>query len=112
MERYDVIIIGAGPAGLTAGLYCGRARLKTLILDKFLHGGTLLKTEKIEDYPGFEEITGEELAERMEKQTRKFSVVIITGTVYEVLTEGDRKIVRTDEVNEYGAGAVIVAAGG
>ncbi len=112
MERYDVIIIGAGPAGLTAGLYCGRARLKTLILDKFLPGGTLLKTEKIEDYPGFEEITGEELAERMEKQVRNFSVEIITGTVYEVLTEGNIKIVRTDEGNEYRAGAVIVAAGG
>ncbi|MGB7290733.1 MAG: thioredoxin-disulfide reductase [Thermodesulfobacteriota bacterium] len=112
MEGYDVIIIGAGPAGLTAGLYTGRARLKTLIIDKFLPGGTLLKTEKIEDYPGFEEITGQELAERMEKQTRKFGVEIITETVYEIVTEGDTKIVRTDEGNEHKAGAVIVAAGG
>ena len=107
-----MIIIGSGPAGLTAGLYTGRSRLKTLIIDKFLPGGTLIKTEKIEDYPGFEEITGQELAERMEKQTRKFGVEIITETVYEVLTVGNTKILRTDEGNEYRAGAVIVAAGG
>lgn len=112
MEGFDVIIIGAGPAGLTAGLYTGRSRLKTLIIDKFLPGGTLLKTEKIEDYPGFEEITGQELAQRMEGQTRKFGVEIIAETVYEVVTEGDTKIVKTDEGNEYKAGAVIVAAGG
>jgi len=107
-----VIIIGAGPAGLTAGLYTGRSRLKTLIIDKFLPGGTLVKTERIEDYPGFEEITGQELAERMEKQTRKFGVEILTKTVYEVLTDGNMKIVRTDEGDEYKAGAVIIAAGG
>ncbi len=107
-----MIIIGAGPAGLTAGLYTGRSRLKTLIIDKFLPGGTLIKTEKIEDYPGFEEITGQELAERMEKQTRKFGVEILTKTVYEVLTDGNMKIVRTDEGDEYKAGAVIIAAGG
>ena len=107
-----MIIIGAGPAGLTAGLYTGRSRLKTLIIDKFLPGGTLVKTERIEDYPGFEEITGQELAERMEKQTRKFGVEILTKTVYEVLTDGNMKIVRTDEGDEYKAGAVIIAAGG
>lgn len=107
-----MIIIGAGPAGLTAGLYTGRSRLKTLIIDKFLPGGTLVKTEKIEDYPGFEEITGQELAERMEKQARKFGVEILTKTVYEVLTDENMKIVRTDEGDEYKAGAVIIAAGG
>ncbi len=107
-----MIIIGAGPAGLTAGLYTGRSRLKSLIIDKFLPGGTLIKTEKIEDYPGFEEVTGQELAERMEKQTRKFGVEILTKTVYEVLTDGNKKIIRTDEGDEYKAGAVIIAAGG
>ena len=107
-----MIIIVAGPAGLTAGLYTGRSRLKTLIIDKFLPGGTLIKTEKIEDYPGFEEITGQELAERMEKQARKFGVEILTNTVYEVLTDGNMKIVRTDEGDEYKAGTVIIAAGG
>ncbi|MBI1823759.1 MAG: thioredoxin-disulfide reductase [Nitrospirae bacterium] len=112
MEKYDVIIIGAGPAGLTAGLYAGRSRLKTLIIDKLLPGGTVLKTEKIEDYPGFEEITGQELAERMENQARKFGVTIVTRTVYEVLTGEQRRIVRTDEGDEYHAGAVIIAAGG
>ena len=76
MEKYDVIIVGAGPAGLTAGLYCGRARLKTLILEAMIPGGTLVRTEKIEDYPGFEDITGGELAERMEDHTRKFGAEI------------------------------------
>ena len=65
METYDVAIIGAGPAGLTAGLYCGRARLKTLILEEKVPGGELLNTPRIEDYPGFEEVSGQELAKQM-----------------------------------------------
>jgi thioredoxin reductase (NADPH) len=72
MKGYDVLIIGAGPAGLTAALYCGRARLKTLIVEKGIPGGELLNTARIEDYPGFEEISGAELAERLERQARIF----------------------------------------
>lgn len=89
MEPYDIIIVGAGPAGLTAGLYCGRARLKTLILDELTPGGTLLKTEKIEDYPGFEEITGADLAQRMEAQARKFGAEIKLDSVVEVASAGE-----------------------
>ena len=65
METYDVAIIGAGPAGLTAALYCGRARLKTLILEEKGPGGELLNTARIEDYPEFEEVSGQELAKQM-----------------------------------------------
>ena len=84
MQRYDVIIIGAGPAGLTAGLYCGRARLKTLILEQGIPGGELVNTARIEDYPGFEEISGQELAERLERQARKFGVELTVA--YELVS--------------------------
>lgn len=111
MDRYEVIIIGAGPAGLTAGLYCGRARLKTLILEKGLPGGELLNTERIEDYPGFEEIDGRALAERLERQTRKFGAEIKMDEALEVAPEGDWKRVVAGDGSDTG-GAVIVAAGG
>jgi flavin-dependent dehydrogenase len=78
MAHYDVLIIGAEPAGLTAGLYCGRARLQTLILEKGISGGELINTAWIEDYPSFEAIGGPELAERLERQARTFGVEIKT----------------------------------
>ena len=111
METYDVIIIGGGPAGLTAALYCGRARLKTLILEEKVPGGELLNTARIEDYPGFEEVSGQELAARMTGQARKFGVEIRQESAVEVITEGEWKKVTTEE-RAYHAGAVIVAAGG
>lgn len=111
MDLYDVITIGAAPAGLTAGLYCGRARLKTLILEKGVPGGELLNTARIEDYPGFEEISGQELAERLERQARKFGVEIKMDEAVEVSSEGEWKRVVAEQ-GIYTAGAVIVAAGG
>jgi thioredoxin reductase (NADPH) len=111
MAHYDVLIIGAGPAGLTAGLYCGRARLKTLILEQGIPGGELVNTARIEDYPGFEAIGGPELAERLERQARTFGVEIKTDEVVEVASQGDWKRVVAGE-GSYTAGAVIVAAGG
>ncbi len=109
--QYDVVIIGGGPAGLTAGLYCGRARLRTLILEKGLPGGELLNTTRIEDYPGFEEIEGRKLATLLEGQTRKFGVEFKMEEVDEVAPDGDWKRVITGD-GRYRAGAVIVAAGG
>ena len=78
-RRYDVVIIGGGPAGLTAALYAGRARVRTVLLERGAPGGQLLNTEAIEDYPGFDHITGPELAQRMADQAVKFGVDLETG---------------------------------
>jgi thioredoxin reductase (NADPH) len=111
-DIYDILIVGAGPAGLTAGLYGARSNLKTIIIEKGLPGGQLLNTEVIEDYTGFERITGVELAERMERHARKFGVEIKTGeAVQSVRRVGDLFHVKTDE-NEYRALTVIATAGG
>ena len=75
MKKYDLVIIGAGPAGLAAGLYAGRARLNTLIIEKQKNGGQIVITSEIENYPGcLDEETGPSLIDRMVKQTEKFGV--------------------------------------
>ncbi|MBI2821450.1 MAG: thioredoxin-disulfide reductase [Acidobacteria bacterium] len=109
MKQYDVIIIGAGPAGLTAALYTARSKLSTLLLDKLAPGGQLLNTEKIEDYPGFETITGLELSERFERQVRSFGAEIRIEEVTDLIPS--RKRVRTAD-NEYQAKAIIITSGG
>ncbi len=109
MKHYDVIIIGAGPAGLTAALYTARGRLSTLLLDKLAPGGQLLNTEKIEDYPGFDTITGLELSERFERQARTFGTEIKIEEVIELVPS--QKIIRTHE-GEYQAKALIITSGG
>jgi thioredoxin reductase (NADPH) len=97
MEHWDVVIIGAGPAGLCAGVYCGRAKLKTLVLDKLAPGGALLVTDLVEDYPGFDRISGAELAERMEAQARKFGAEFRLAEVKHIALNGSKKIITTDE---------------
>lgn len=112
MEEYDVVIIGGGPAGLTAGLYASRAKLKSLLIEKKWPGGQLLNTELIEDYPGFESIKGPDLAQRMENQVRKLGLQIELDGVECVKPEGSRKLVQTEGGKMYLAKAVIVTAGG
>ncbi len=112
MKSYDVIVVGAGPAGLTAALYTGRARLSTLVLEKMGPGGQLLNTELVEDYTGFASITGHEMARLFEEHALKFGAEMAYGTVSEIWTEGARKRVRTEEGDEYEAKAVIVCSGG
>src|SRR2546429_6910935 len=110
-RRYDVVIIGGGPAGLTAALYAGRARVKTVLLERGAPGGQLLNTEAIEDYPGFDHITGPELAQRMADQAVKFGVDLETARVTAIRQHGDKKVVETED-GEYVADFVILTAGG
>ena len=82
---YDVIIIGGGPAGLSAGIYTSRARLKTLLIEKAGCGGQIAITDHLENYPGFEEgINGFELSVKMEKQARTFGCEITYGEVFSI----------------------------
>lgn len=112
MKLYDVIIVGGGPGGLTAGIYSSRAKLRSLLIEKKWPGGQLRNTELIEDYPGFESITGRELADRMENQARKLGLEIVLDGVDCIRPEGQLKRVTTEGGQEYLAKAVIVTSGG
>ena len=110
-HQYDIAIIGGGPAGLTAALYAGRARVKTVLLERGAPGGQLLNTEAIEDYPGFDHITGTELAQRMADQAVKFGVELKTANVTSIRREGGKKVIQTDD-GSFLADFVILTAGG
>jgi thioredoxin reductase (NADPH) len=110
---WDVVIVGAGPAGMAAALYTGRARLKTLLLDRAgMGGGQLMNTELIEDYPAIKSITGSDMARAFEDQIREFDVEITWGEVVGVELRGNRRVVKTDDGTEYVTKTVIVATGG
>ncbi len=110
-DAYDVVIIGGGPAGLTAGIYTGRAELKTVIIEKGLPGGQIAQTEEVENYPGFPEgISGPELAQRMAEQAQKFGAEIVMDEVQGLERTEDGFLVRGFE-RTYRAKAVIVASG-
>lgn len=111
-EQYDVVIIGGGAAGLTAGIYCGRAKLKTLLLEKSLVGGLATYTNEIENYPGFPEgTTGTDLMGLFHKQAKKFGVDFKMTDVKSVSVEGDLKVVETFRVR-YECKVIIIASGG
>jgi thioredoxin reductase (NADPH) len=108
---YDLIIIGGGPAGLTAGIYAGRARLKTLLLEKLTHGGQMMTTDMVENYPGFPEgITGLELSDRMRQQAERFGLEIRSQEVLE-LKPGKPAHTVVLEKGPLTAGAIIIATG-
>src|SRR5436853_3873273 len=110
---YDVIIVGAGPAGLCAAMYAGRGMLKALTIERGAPGGELLNTDLIEDYIGFESIKGWELAQKMAEHAKKFGAEIVTDTVEHIRKADDGWFdVATARGKTYRAPAVILTAGG
>lgn len=111
--HYDAIVIGAGPAGLTAGIYLSRARLRTLILNEGTVGGQMVLTHEIANYPGVESISGYQLSGIMKKQARNFGCEIKSGASISVLGLNDTlKSVTLTDGTEYTADAVILTPGG
>ena len=111
MTTYDLIIIGAGPAGLTAAIYARRALLKCLILEKSLAGGKLNKTADVDNYPGFTTIKGPELAEKMTEHTKHYEIEWRQEEVLKLEKKEERFIIKTNERNSFVSKAVIIASG-
>src|SRR5215471_20568046 len=107
---WDVIIVGAGPAGMAAALYTGRAKLKTLLLDRAgMGGGQLMNTELIEDYPAIKSITGSDMATAFEEQIKEFGVEVTYGEVTGFEARGARRIVKIEDGTEYITKTIIVS---
>jgi len=109
---YDVIVLGAGPAGLAAGLYAGRSRLSTLVIEKGKDGGQIAITDDIENYPGqiVEGESGPSLIARMTQQCEKFGVERASDVINEVHLDGDIKVLKSAKA-EYQSKTVIIATG-
>ena len=112
-SHYDAIILGAGPAGLTAGIYLSRARLKTLILDEGTVGGQMVLTHEIANYPGVESISGYQLANIMKKQAKTFGCAIKSNiSVQGIKLESEEKIISLSDGNSYTSNSIILTPGG
>ena len=110
-SAYDVIIIGGGPAGLSAGLYTSRAGLKTLLVEKGMVGGQITNAELVENYPGFPDgISGFDLGDSIHRQATRFGLETVSADVTGVEFGGLEKLIKTSE-GDYTARAVIIAGG-
>ncbi|WP_461201628.1 thioredoxin-disulfide reductase [Anoxybacillus sp. TBDG-1] len=107
---YDVIIVGAGPAGMTAAVYTSRANLSTLMIERGVPGGQMANTEEVENYPGYDHILGPELATKMFEHAKKFGAEYAYGDVKEVIDGEEYKTVVTSN-QQYKARAIIIATG-
>ena len=109
---FDLVIVGAGPAGLTAGLYAARGGLNACIIERISPGGQLAQTEQVENYPGFPEgAEGWKLAWDMQQQATAFGAQIVSDNIVSVDFSGDSKVLTAASGNEYEAKCVIVASG-
>ena len=107
---YDIIIIGAGPAGMTAALYAKQARKNILILEKEIYGGQILKADKVKNYPGFKEISGYEFSNNLYNQLTDLGVEIKFEEVIEIISKEEIKEIKTKKGN-YTSKSVIIATG-
>ncbi|MCW8787385.1 MULTISPECIES: thioredoxin-disulfide reductase [Bacillus] len=107
---YDVIIIGAGPAGMTAAVYTSRANLSTLMIERGIPGGQMANTEDVENYPGFESILGPELSNKMFEHAKKFGAEYAYGDIKEIVDGKEYKTVKAGS-KEYKARAIVISAG-
>jgi len=110
-QEYEVIIIGGGPAGLTAGLYTSRARLSSLLIERGLVGGQIADAELVENYPGFAQgISGLELGQSMHQQATKYGLNTVIAEATGIELKGEKKVVKTSKGN-FTTKAVIIASG-
>lgn len=107
---YDVIIVGAGPAGMTAAVYASRSDLSTLMLERGIPGGQMANTEEIENYPGFENILGPDLSKKMLSHAKKFGAEYAYGDIEEVIDGPEYKTILAGR-KQYKAKVIIIAAG-
>jgi len=107
---YDVIIAGAGPAGMTAAVYTSRANMSTLMIERGIPGGQMANTEEIENYPGFETILGPELSTKMFEHAKKFGAEYQYGDIKEIIDGNPYKIVKVGD-KEFKAKSVIITTG-
>ncbi len=111
LKTYDVVIIGGGPAGLSAGIYTSRARLSSLLIEKGAVGGQIINAELVENYPGFTAgISGIDLTQAMHQQATKFGLETLAAEVTGIEINGQQKIVKTSQ-GDFIAGAIIIAGG-
>jgi thioredoxin reductase (NADPH) len=111
LEKYDVIIVGGGPAGLSAGIYTSRARLKTLLIEKAAIGGMIINAAWVENYPGFSSgVSGVDLTQYMLDQATKFGLETLTDEVTAMNIYGENKEIKTSQ-GDFIAKAVIIAGG-
>jgi thioredoxin reductase (NADPH) len=110
-KEYEVIIIGGGPAGLSAGIYTSRARLSSLLIERGVVGGRITDAELVENYPGFAEgVSGAELGQLMQQQAAKYGLNIAIAEVTSIELKKDKKVVKTTK-GDFNAKAVIIASG-
>ena len=110
-KEYDVVIIGGGPAGLTAGIYAARDRLNSLLIERGIIGGIITEAEWIDNYPGFPQgISGIELSKLMHEQATKYGLKSFFAEVTSLEIEGEQKIIKTTN-GDFAARTVIVAGG-